>query len=59
MAFDNLLPKHFKAMGIVHKDIKSDNVRFARRNGKMYLTFVDFGVAEYLGDGPPIKVRTA
>jgi serine/threonine protein kinase len=35
LARDNLLFKHLNAVGIVHKDIKSDNIRFSRRNDRM------------------------
>ena len=45
------------ALGIVHNDVKSHNVRVARRHSKMHLTFFDFGAAEYLGDGPATIVR--
>ena len=43
-------------MGVVHKDIKCPNIRVSRKNERIHLTLLDFGLAERLGDNFLSKV---
>ena len=38
------------AMGILHRDIKPDNIFLVREKGKEFAKLVDFGIAKVLGD---------
>src|SRR5690606_19331421 len=48
--------EHAHAMGLIHRDLKPDNVLIERRNGRDHARIIDFGIA-IASDGSPESVE--